>query len=88
MLYFLPGIRHGHWTDANTIKGSAVTLLFIVAKAAHGNCIYSVMFFAYLSNIRTRSLKHFSWSNQLRMVQFFFGSTEATKGLVYHCAVS
>ena len=32
-------------------------LLFMVAKAANGNCIYSVMYFAYLSNIGSSVFK-------------------------------
>ena len=40
-------------TLVNTIKGSAVMSMFVVAKAANGNCIYSVMYLAYLSNIGT-----------------------------------
>ena len=34
------------------MKGSAVVFMFMVAKVSNGNCIYSVMYFAYLNNIR------------------------------------
>ena len=59
----------------------------MVAKAANGNCIHSVMYFAYLSNNETDysisdGLISYVWSD------FFCGPTEATKDLTYRCAVS